>query len=105
MASVGRDHGRDQTWAAIWNVADRMNRRYPDSSLSVRPRRRWRLLRWEVVDQLEAGDNWTFVVEPVRKRRPFGGPWKDIQPVAEAASKIGKFIRERPDLRGRDDRS
>jgi hypothetical protein len=94
--------GRDQTWAAMWNLADRMNRRYADTTLHVRPRRRRLPLRWRVIDQLEAADNWTFVVEPVRRRWLFGRGWDEIQPVKEAASKIGQFIRERPDQEGRD---
>ena len=89
---------RDQTWAAIYNVADRMNRRYTDTTLRVRPVRQRTLRAWRVVEGLRAADNWTDVFEPVRRRRFFGRRWTEIQPVQQAAAKIGRFIRDRPDL-------
>src|SRR5947209_20500645 len=94
---------RDQTWAAIWNVAARMNRRYTETALRVRPARHMSIRNWTVTEGLEAVDNWTEVFEPVRRRRLLRRwRWTEIQPVAEAASKVGRFIRDRPDLPNRD---
>jgi hypothetical protein len=54
-----------------------------------------------VVEGLEASNNWVHgVFEPVRRRRWLGSQWRDLQPVTEAAAKIGAFIRHRPDLSG-----
>jgi hypothetical protein len=88
---------RDQTWAAMYTVAERMTDKYGDESgLTVHAVRRRTL--WSVVEGLWVGDNWTDVFEPVRARRRFGHVWTEVQPVAAAAASIGDFIRERPDL-------
>ncbi len=89
---------RDLIWAALYDVADRLNRRTSGSTLEVRAARRRSLLRWTVVEGLEVIDNWTDVFEPVRSRRLLGTAWTEIQPVQQAASKVGAFLRERPDL-------
>jgi hypothetical protein len=89
---------RDQPWAPIYNVADRMNRRYTDTTLRVRPVRRRVIRGWCVVEGLEAAHNWTDVFEPVRRGRMFGRRWTELQAVQQAPAKIGQFIRERPDL-------
>lgn len=92
--------GRDLDADAMVTVAERMNDRYPDPTLIIRASRRRSLLRWSVVEGLEVADKWTDVYEPVRKRRMLVGPWEQVQPVQQAASKIGGFMRERPDLVG-----
>ena len=88
---------RDQTWAAMYEVAKRMTAKYGDESgLTVHAVRRRTLLR--VVEGLWVGDNGTDVFEPVRTRRPFSHAWTELQPVKAAAARIGDFIRLRPDL-------
>jgi hypothetical protein len=51
-----------------------------------------------VIEGLWVGDNWTDVFEPIRKHRPFSRVWTEVQSVHGAASNIGQFVRERPDL-------
>jgi len=90
---------RDQTWAAMINVAERMTARYcKDDTLEVVAVRRPRGLM-TVVEGLAVGDNWTDVFEPVRERRRFSGRWTELQPVKDAAASISVFLRERPDQR------
>lgn len=89
---------RDLVWAALFDVADRLNRRVSGSTLEVRAARRRSFLRWTVVEGLEVTDNWTDVFEPVRTRRLLQSEWTEVQPVQQAASKVGAFLRERPDL-------
>jgi hypothetical protein len=91
---------RDLTWVAIFTVAERMTERY-DTALTIRAARRRSLLGWNVTDGLEVVDNWTRVFEPVRTRSLLGRTWNEVQPVQEAASKVGTFIRDRPDLAGK----
>lgn len=81
----------------MYEVATRLNERTGDSGLEVRASRRRSLLGWSVEEGIEVVDNWTDVFEPVRRRRFFGSRWQEVQPVQEAASKIGWFLRERPD--------
>jgi hypothetical protein len=88
---------RDLAWDALVTSADRMNRRDSDDGLVVRAIRRRSLVRWCVVEGLWVGDNWTDAFEPVRTRRLLRSAWKDVQPLQQAGSKIGTFIRERPD--------
>ncbi len=99
----GRGHDgavtRDLTWAAIYEVAERLNRRVGDSTLEVRPVRRRSFLRWTVTEGIAVIDNWTDVFEPVRRRRIMRREWEGVQPLQEAASKIGTFLRDRPDLK------
>ena len=95
MRKTGR---RDLTFDAMSTVAERLSAQYADSGLAVAARQRRSLWRWSVTDRLEVGDNWTNVVEVVRRRRFFYTAWNDVQSVPEAASKIGRFIGERPDL-------
>jgi hypothetical protein len=88
---------RDQTWVAMVTVAERMTATScAGTSLAVAAVRRRNLL--SVIEGLHVGDNWTDVYEPVRKRRYFSGAWTELQPVNVAASSIGAFLRERPDL-------
>jgi hypothetical protein len=87
---------RDQTWAAMVNVAERMSSRYcKTDTLKVYATRRRRLLT--VIEGLAAADCWTDVFEPVRERRVFLRRWTELQTVKEAAANIGGFLRERPD--------
>ena len=82
----------------MFEVAERMSARYcADDTLKVSAARRNGLL--SVTEGIEVADNWTDVFEPVRKRRRFTTRWTPIQSVQEAASQIGQFLRERPDLR------
>jgi hypothetical protein len=97
MASMSRE--RDLTWDNMVRVADRMTRRYADSGLVTRARRQRSIVSWTTTDGLQTVDNWTNVFEPVRRRRFFGRVWSEVQPLQEAASKVGTFLRERPDLK------
>ena len=92
------ESGRDLIWDALYTVAKRLNRSGRAGELEVRALRRRSWRRWEVVEGLWVGDNWPDVFEPVRCRRILGHRWQDLQPVQQAASKIGTFLRERPDL-------
>jgi hypothetical protein len=92
---------RDLAWDAIVTVADRLSRQHESESISVKGARRRSLVGWSVTEGLETVDNWTDVFEPVRQRRLLGRTWTECQPVQQAASKIGTFLRERPDLRPR----
>ena len=89
---------RDQAWAAIHEVANRLNAGVGDSTLEVRASRRRSFLGWSVTQGIEVTDNWTDVFEPVRRRRLMSSKWQEIQPVEQAASNIGSFLRDRPDL-------
>jgi hypothetical protein len=86
------------TWDAICTVAERVNDRYSASGLHVIATRRRSLWRWVVVEGLSIWDEYTDVFEPVRSRRPFTVAWIEIQSVASAASHVGAFLRDRPDL-------
>jgi hypothetical protein len=96
----GHDVGvtRDLPWAAIYKVADRLNQDVGDSTLDVRAARRRSFIRWTVTEGIEVMDNWTDVFEPVRRRRLMSDKWEEVQPVQQAASNIGSFLRDRPDL-------
>ena len=76
-----------------------MTQRYAEGSLVAKAKRRRSVLSWTRTDGLQSLDNWTDVFEPVRQRRLFGRRWAEIQSAQEAASKIGTFMRERPDLK------
>lgn len=89
---------RDLPWAAIREAAARLNERATGTTLEVKAARRRSLRRWRVVEGLAVVDNWTDVFEPVRERRPFMSSWREVQPLEEAASKVGWFLRERPDI-------
>jgi hypothetical protein len=87
---------RDQTWAAIVTVAERLSSRYCEGdTLQVLAVRRRGLFK--VTEGLVAADDYTDVFEPVRERRVFSSDWTDLQPVKKAAGEIGAFLRERPD--------
>lgn len=88
---------RDLPWAAMYEVATRLDERTAGTSLTVRTARRRSLLCWRVVEGLEVVDNWTDVFEPVRERHLLRSAWQEVQPMQEAASKIGQFLKERPD--------
>ena len=92
---------RDLAWAAIYDVATRLNERAESATLQVRAARRRSVLQWTVEEGIEVVDNWTDVFEPVRRRRLFGRDWQEVQPVQQAASSVGAFLRDRPDLEGR----
>jgi len=93
------EDGRDLVWDAISTVAARMMKRYEGEGLEITAHRERSVTKWAVTEGLHAGDYWTDVFEPVRQRRLLGGRWQDVQPVQEAAAKIGAFLRARPDLR------
>ncbi len=93
------EDGRDAVWDAIVTVAARMNKRNEAEGLEIAAHRERSVTKWAVTEGLHAGDYWTDVFEPVRQRGLLGGRWRDVQPVQEAAAKIGAFLRERPDLR------
>jgi hypothetical protein len=89
--------GRDQQWAAIYTAAERLDVRYCEhDTLTVRAFRHRHLTG--VVEGLQVSDKWTDYLEPVRKQRVLSQTWRELQPVQDAASKIGEFFRERPDL-------
>jgi hypothetical protein len=81
----------------MYNVAERLRSQYCEgTTLTVQAVRQRKPL--SLVEGLWVGDNWTDVFEPVRKRRPFSHVWTEVQSVQGAASNIGQFVRERPDL-------
>jgi hypothetical protein len=83
----------------MYTVAERLTARYCEGdTLEVAAYQRRNLT--SVVQGLEVRDKWIDYVEPVRTRRYFSTTWTEIQPVAEAASKIGNFFRQRPDQAG-----
>lgn len=88
---------RDLPWAAIHEVGARLSEHLAGTTLEVRAAWRRSLLRWRVVEGIQVVDNWTDVFEPVRRRHVLGSRWHEVQPVQDAASKIGQFLRERPD--------
>jgi hypothetical protein len=89
-------HERDQAWAAMYTAAERLTSRYCQAdTLKVAAYQRRNLTN--VVQGLQVWDDWTDYDEPVRERRYFSKKWHELQPVQEAASKIGSFLRERPD--------
>lgn len=88
--------GRDQTWASMYNVAERLTARYCEADTLRVYAQRYRHMTF-VVEGLLVWDKWTDVFEPVRKRRVFTNKWTELQPVNEAASKLAAFLRERPD--------
>ena len=90
---------RDLTWDAMVTVAERLNREAGGLTSHVRASRQRSWLTLTVTEGLEVADNWTEAFEAVRKRRLPRGAWTEIQPVAQAASTVGRFLRERPDLR------
>ena len=65
----------------------------------MRGTRRRSLRSWSVTEGLLVSDKWTDVFDPVRKRRIFSSHWAGVEPVQEAASRLGTFLRERPDQR------
>lgn len=96
---------RDLTWDALVTVAERLNREASGAelgkeNLTVKARRLSPF--WlEVSEGLEAANNWTVVFEPVRQRRRPCRRWREVQPIQQAASRIGEFLHDRPDLHGR----
>jgi hypothetical protein len=97
---------RDLTWDALVAVAERLNDESASAgrgkeTLTVRAARR-RSATWLVVSEgLEATNLWTEVFEPVRRRWWLGRRWREVQPLQQAASRVGAFLRDRPDLHAR----
>jgi hypothetical protein len=90
---------RDQTWAAMYTVAERLTGGIAQGeTLRVAASQRRNLAG--VMQGSEVWDKWTDYSEPVRKRRYFSKHWSDIQTVQDAASKVAAFLRERPDQAG-----
>jgi hypothetical protein len=88
--------GRDLTWDGMVTVAERLTRRSTDT-MKVWAFRRRGLLR--VTEGLDAGDNWVHGLSQsvgVGRGRLAGAR---CNPSRNAASKIGAFLQERPDLR------
>ena len=87
---------RDQAWSAMYTAAERLTARYCEGdTLSVAAYQQRNLTK--VIQGLRVSDKWTDGKEAVRERRYFSNKWIELQPVQEAASKIGAFLRERPD--------
>ncbi len=93
-----REPGRDLVWDAMWTVAKRLSARATESAIEVQAVRRRSLRGWSVTEGLWFGNLWVEGFEPVRKRRLLGERWYEVQPVQDAAAKVGRFLRERPDL-------
>jgi hypothetical protein len=98
---------RDLDWAAIVDVAERLNTRAqsderppPKERLLVTAGRKRSLATFTVTEGIDFSNLWTDGFEPVRRRRFFARRWTEIQSVAHAASNVGKFITQRPDLGG-----
>jgi hypothetical protein len=92
------ERGRDLVWDALVTTAERLNRSAIDT-VEVSAFRRG---LFRVTEGLNVGDLWVYVPpEPVRWRWRFSRHWHEAQPIQDAASKMGAFMRERPDLRGR----
>lgn len=80
----------------MYTAAERLTARYcAGDTLRVAAYERRNLTN--VVQGLQVFDKWTDYTEPVRERRYFSRNWTEIQLVQEAASKIGAFLRTRPD--------
>ena len=90
---------RDLVWDAVLTVAERMSEEYEDTGLVVRGARRRSFRTLSVTEGLLATDKWTDVFEPVRRRRIFSSQWTEVEPIQEAAARVGTFLRERPDQR------
>ena len=97
-ACVPRLRG-DSTWAAMVEAAERLNREPAGLThrVSAARQRSWTTLT--VIEGFVIGDKWTDAFEPVRRRRMTSTAWTDIQPLEKAAATVGRFLRERPDLR------
>jgi hypothetical protein len=98
---------RDLAWDAIATVAERLNARAAQDDrwdererLVVKGKRQRLLATWTVREGLYFGNLSTYGFEVVRERRFFGRRWTEKQSVAEAASRVGSFLRIRPDLTG-----
>jgi len=86
---------RDLTWDALVAVAERLSERSEDT-VQVWAYRRGFL---RVTEGLDAGNKWVYgLAQPVRWRWRFSSHWHEVQPVQGAASKVGAFMRSRPDL-------
>jgi hypothetical protein len=92
------ESGRDLDRAAIWTTAEKLGKRYRPNSLTVRGKTRFSFFKWTRTEGIQVVDNWTQIFEPVRTRALFGGRWREVQSLQEAASKVGWFLRERPDV-------
>jgi hypothetical protein len=75
-------------------TAERMRDRAEGQRLELKARRRRSLIHWSASEGFELTNRWTDVFEPVRSRHLIGGRWREVQPIQEAASKIGRFLRE-----------
>ena len=89
---------RDMEWDAMWEIASRLGKSSESATLVVCAARRRSLRSWRVVEGIEVVDNWTAVWEPVRWRRLLGTEWHPMESVSTAASNIGWFLRNRPDI-------
>jgi hypothetical protein len=87
---------RDLTWDAMWTFAERAMLSGRNADLTVVAERRRQL--FTVTEGIAAGNMWTDVFEPVRRRTVFTKTWRELQSVPDAAAKIGQFLDERPDL-------
>jgi hypothetical protein len=87
---------RDLTWDAVCDAAEHLNLSATEQALEVVATRKRSILF--VTEGLWVGDKWTDVFEAVRRRPHVGRGWRELQSVQEASSRIGRFLRERPDL-------
>jgi len=91
LITLNGEAPQDRAWADTHEVAQRMSLRY-----GVRVRAVWRRQRGLMIEQGLAVDTLQ-LFEVVRRRRLFSRHWEQVNPVPEAASKVGDMIR-RADL-------
>jgi hypothetical protein len=85
---------RDETWAAMVVVADRLSTHYQnDRGLRVRTARRRQLSKFTVWEGLLAVDSQAEAFESVRYRRMLSSEWTDTQSVSDAAEGLQVYLR------------
>ena len=78
---------RDQEWAAMYTVAERMTAKYERQVKAVTRRRGFRVTQGLALKG-------AVEFEPVRQRRMLSRRWHGVQPVGDAASRLGAILRE-----------
>lgn len=101
MRDPARMLNDDETWVALGRAAERLTALYCEGdTLEVFPVRERHLT--VVNEGLRVWDKWTDYFEVIRRRRPFGSHWVEVQALGDAIASIENFFRERPDLAGFD---